>query len=369
MICVLAIYGYVYEDSDSLIVDNDTLTICSSHQYAVLVHIRNNAQLFVRSATGATDSTGWLELDAPHINITHSSTLLGSERGHKGGYLNNHPWGYGPGGGSAGGVSGGAGGGGAYGGSGGAGGDIYGGAGGVVYGGLADTLIQMGSGGGAGRLSVVDGAGGNGGASVSLHGTVVEIDSSDILLLGQRGTDGSVEAGGGGSGGGLLIWADTVSLHEVTINATGGNGGDASFGGGGGAGGGRIKILYSAVLDTSSTILFAGGGNAGSGTYGTPQAGMAGTIYIGIHTGIHETVPEPLHTLTVKPNPSQGVMWLQTYRCPTDIHIHDCAGRKVKTISVIRGNEMIDLRDLPPGVYFVSEPPVSHRPSKLIITR
>lgn len=369
LILALVINGYVYEDSDSLIIDNDTLTICGSHQYALLVHIRNNAQLFVRHATGALDSTGWLELVAPHIIVANYSTLLGSERGQRGGYLNNHPWGYGPGGGSAGGVSGGGGGGGGYGGSGGAGGDIYGGTGGIAYGDSTDTLIQMGSGGGAGRLSAVDGAGGNGGASVLLRATSLDIDSSNILLHGQRGYDGSVEAGGGGSGGGLLMWADTVSLHHSTMNANGANGGDAPYGGGGGAGGGRVKVLYSASLDTTNIAFAVQGGSAGTGTYGNPQPGTAGSIYIGIHTGINETVLGPVQTILIEPNPCQGVVRLCTALFPMTIHVYDCAGRHMKAIRLGTGDEIVDLRDMPPGVYFLHTPKARGLQEKLVITR
>jgi len=362
-------FGYIYEDIDSLLVANDTLTMCGNHQYLCKVHLKNYGELFVRAATGAVDSTGWLVLNAPLIVITGSSSINGSERGCKGAYLNSHPWGYGPGGGNAGGVSGGGGGGGAYGGDGGIGGDNYGGAGGTAYGDSADTLVEMGSGGGAGRLSVVDGTGGSGGGSVSLRGTVIGIDSSDILVRGQRGYDGSVEAGGGGAGGGLLIWADTVLLHHVTINATGGNGGDAPYGGGGGAGGGRIKILYVSVMDSLNTTFLAQGGNAGTGAYGNPQPGMPGSIYIGMHTSIHEIASVPRQTLVIQPNPSKGVIQLQTTCLPTDIHVYDCTGRNVRTIYLAIRNELIDLRDLPPGVYFLNAPNAGRLLGKLIITR
>ncbi|MCK4941609.1 T9SS type A sorting domain-containing protein [candidate division WOR-3 bacterium] len=99
LLCVTIIFGYVYEDSDSLLVDNDTLTICGSHQYALKVHLKNHGKLFVRAATLAPDSMGWLILNAPCIVMTDSSSIDGSERGHRGGYMNSHPWGYGPGGG------------------------------------------------------------------------------------------------------------------------------------------------------------------------------------------------------------------------------------------------------------------------------
>ena len=369
LICGIIIFCYIYEDNDSLVLDNDTLTICGTHQYAVLVHIRNHSQLFVRHATGAPDSTGWLDLNSPKIMITGISAIVGSERGHRGGYLNSHPWGYGPGPGLAGGVSGGAGGGGGYGGNGGVGGDIYGGAGGNAYGDPSDTLIQMGSGGGAGRLSVVDGAGGNGGASVLLTAASVAVDSSSILLRGQRGYDGSIEAGGGGSGGGLLIWADTVLLHDATLNATGANGGDAPFGGGGGAGGGRLKVLYTASIDTAGAVFAVQPGNAGTGTYGNPQPGTAGSIHVGMHTGINEIVLEPVISFVLEPNPCRGLVRLHSDRFPMTIHMYDCAGRHMRTVHTATADVIVDLRDMPPGVYLLRTLNWDRPLKKLVITR
>jgi hypothetical protein len=365
--CVVLIIGYVYEDSDSLLVDNDTLTLCGDHQYALKVHIKNYGQLFVRSATGAPDSTGWLKLDAPLIIITDHSIMDGSERGHSGAYMNSHPWGYGPGGGGAGGVSGGAGGGGAYGGAGGVGGDNYGGSGGVAYGDSADTLIDMGSGGGAGRLSVVDGAGGDGGASLSLRGTVIMVDSSEIRLSGQRGTDGSVEAGGGGSGGGLMIWSDTVRLHSVVINASGGNGGDASFGGGGGAGGGRIKIFYSQYLDTSAITAYVNGGGAGSGNYGNPQPGTAGSFHIGIPTGIQEIVSTVPTMLKLAPNPTRGNIRFTAERPPGEVVVYGCDGRVVAVEHLDKKTGMIQLDNVLPGIYFLKSDALKNTPIKIIL--
>jgi hypothetical protein len=219
-LCIALLFGYIYEDSDSLLIENDTLTKCGLHQYALKVHLKDNAILFVRIASGAQDTTGWLTLQAPLIVIHDSSSIIGSERGYKGGYLNSHPWGYGPGGGSAGGVSGGAGGGGAYGGNGGIGGDYYGGSGGSAYGTASDTVIEMGSGGGAGRLSVVISSGGSGGASISMHGECIMVDSSSIETNGQNGETGlaGLEGSGGGAAGGVRLWADTVSMHDVSIS-------------------------------------------------------------------------------------------------------------------------------------------------------
>jgi hypothetical protein len=359
--------GYVYEDSDSLLVDNDTLTICGNHQYALKVHIKNHAQLFVRSATGAPDSTGWLKLDAPLIIITGQSIMDGSERGHSGAYMNNHPWGYGPGGGGAGGVSGGAGGGGGYGGAGGVGGDNYGGTGGIAYGDSVDTLIHMGSGGGAGRLSVVDGAGGAGGAELCLRGTAIEIDSSEMRLSGQRGNDGSVEAGGGGAGGGFMVISDTVRLHSIMINASGGAGGDAPFGGGGGAGGGRIKIFYSQYLDTSVVTAYVNGGSAGGGGYGNPQPGSSGSVYFGVPTGIHEIVSALGTPLQISPNPTSGIVRYHAQRTPQVVTVYGCDGRIVMIKRLSDEAGIINLDNAPPGIYFLKSDVPGSKAKKLIL--
>lgn len=371
LLCITFLFSYIYEDSDSLHVDNDTLTICGHHQYALKVHIKSHSELFVRQATGAPDSTGWLVLTAPLIVITGYSSIDGSERGHRGGYLNSHPWGYGPGGGGAGGVSGGAGGGGAYGGDGGAGGDYYGGTGGTAYGDSADTLIDLGSGGGAGRLSVVLSNGGAGGAMVSLRGQSIVIDTADVDVRGQNGEPGSsgLEASGGGAGGGIMIWADTVMLHHLDLFASGGSGGDAAFGGGGGAGGGRIKILYSSFLDTSDVTRFLIGGSAGTGGYGNPQPGMSGSFYVGMQTGIHEIVNTLQPELRIKPNPTRGMIILNADRPPGGIVVYDCTGRTVLTTELVRDHGALDLSDLEPGIYFLKSATLAGSTTKLILLR
>lgn len=369
LLCVTLLLGYVYEDSDSLLVDNDTLTICGSHQYALKVHLKNHAQLFVRGATGAPDSTGWLILNAPLVVMTGYSSIDGSERGHKGGFMNSHPWGYGPGGGSAGGVSGGAGGGGAYGGDGGAGGD-FGGAGGIAYGDSADTLIDLGSGGGSGRLSVVISNGGAGGAMVSMRGQRITLDTAHIDVRGQNGEPGAgLEASGGGAGGGILIWADTVMLWHVDLFASGGNGGDAAFGGGGGAGGGRVKILYSSLLDTSGTAHFVNGGNAGTGSYGNPQPGMPGSFYVGTQTGIHEIVSVVQSAVMIDPNPARGMIRFSTDRPPEEVIIYESTGRVVMTAWLAHRSGTLDLSNLKPGIYFLRSEALGGSITKIVLLR
>lgn len=367
---MLLILGYVYEDSDSLIVYSDTLTICGSHAYAIKIHLSDNAELFIREATGASDSTGWLALAASTITIDDSSTIDGSEKGYKGGYLNSHPWGYGPGGGSAGGVSGGAGGGGGYGGNGGAGGDYYGGSGGTWYGDPADTIIQMGSGGGAGRLSVVISNGGTGGAALSLRGSSVELISSSIKNNGQNGETGAgLEASGGGAGGGIMVWADTIALYDFNIEATGGNGGDAAFGGGGGGSGGRIKVLYSSYIDTSDVTCQVQGGTGGTGDPGLPSStpGDSGTVHIDVFTGIIEAGGEPRQVFRVHPNPTHGILKIEAKVTPADAKLYDISGRLVMNMTIIDQSQTLDLGKLPRGVYFVIVEDHKTHPCKIIL--
>ena len=364
------IVGYIYEDGDSLIVYNDTLTICGSHAYAIKVHISDNAQLSIRGATGAPDSTGWLCLFAPLMIIDDSSAINGSEKGYPGGYLNSHPWGYGPGGGSAGGVSGGAGGGGGYGGNGGAGGDYYGGAGGTSYGDPADTAIHMGSGGGAGRLSVVISSGGGGGASLLLRGSLIDINSSSIQSNGQNGDTGAgLEASGGGAGGGILIWADTVLMTDITVEVAGGNGGDAAFGGGGGGSGGRIKILFSSHIDTSGVSYAIQGGAGGIGDPGLPAStpGETGTVYIDLFTGTTEAGDVPGQALHIHPNPTHGILTINTKKTPLNASIYDISGRLVMRLCILNEYSIVDLSRLQNGVYFVLVGDAPSTPHKLIL--
>jgi hypothetical protein len=354
-----------------LLVENDTLTICGNHQYLCKVHLKNHGELFVRAATGAPDSTGWLVLNAPLIVITDSSSVNGSERGYRGAYMNSHPWGYGPGGGGAGGVSGGGGGGGAYGGNGGDGGDYYGGYGGIAYGDPSDTIIEMGSGGGAGRLSAVDGAGGSGGSAVTLRGALVQLDSSSIMANGQIGYDGSVEAGGGGAGGGILIWADTIDIFDCSMSANGANGGNTmGFGGGGGAGGGRIKILYASLLDTTGLVLSTQKGLGGiadtsMGTNG--DSGAVGTVYVGQYTGLSELCITSPSIISIQPNPIRKVVRITIEKAPKELRIYDATGRCVKTLSLNEKTESVNLGDLGSGVYFLQSQSSAEPIKKVIL--
>jgi hypothetical protein len=361
--------GYIYEDADSLIVQNDSLVICGNHQYNIKIHISGAGKLKIRQWSAAADSFGKLYLNAPVIIIEELSSVIGSEFGYRGAYLNSHPQGYGPGGGGAGGVSGGAGGGGAYGGNGGLGGDIYGGSGGVGYGDPADTIIDLGSGGGCGRLSALDGAGGNGGAQIYLKAQHILIDSSSIVSDGQRGYDGSVEAGGGGAGGGIMVWADTLTLHHTGITANGGNGGDASFGGGGGAGGGRIKVFYTAHLDTLSISTLVQAGAAGSGAYGNPQPGSPGSVHIEQIIGIQEHLSGIVNGFSLQSTIIKNHAFVNIPKPPLQLTLYDATGRMIRVFRLTQNTNKLYLGDLVQGVYFLKSDSKDHRVEKVVVLK
>lgn len=349
IILVTVLIGDIYEDNDSLIVNDDSLTICGNHQYNIKVHITNNGKLYIRQWSGASDSTGWLFMNAPSILIQDSSSINGSGLGYKGGD-NVHPDGYGPGCGQAGNT--GAGGGAGYGGSGGNGAGIPG-AGGVVYGDSSDTLISMGSGGGAGRVGGVEGFGGNGGANVYLRAQKIVIDSSYIQTNGQYGSYAVIVAGGGGSGGGIMIWADSTIIISSAITSDGGAGGDSDGYGGGGAGGGRVKMFYSSFLDTSGVTLSVQGGNGGIGGWENGEPGTSGSIYFGLIVGIIEIVNRQSEELFIQPNPVKNRVKIAVEDPPLFLTLYDISGRAVKSFIIKEKTKLIDLGGLNEGIYFL----------------
>jgi hypothetical protein len=363
------VFGYVYEDIDSLIIQNDSLVICGLHQYNIKVHISQNSKLKVRQWSGAADSLGTLRLDAPLIILENQSSIQGAEYGYLGANMNSHPAGYGPGGGGAGGVSGGGGGGGAYGGNGGDGGDYYPGTGGNAYGDPGDTIIDIGSGGGGGRLSVLDGYGGNGGAQVFLRAQSILIDSSVVTVNGQRGHDGSVEAGGGGAGGSIMLWADTISLFHAGFSADGANGGDASYGAGGGAGGGRIKIFYTSYLDTSDLSISVQGGLAGAGIYGYPEPGSQGSIHIEQVLDIQEQITNSCRCFYVHPRVTGNCILVSISDPPIQLSVYNASGGKIRKFFLKNMVNKLHLDDLAPGVYFLKSETADQKAEKIIIVK
>lgn len=365
------VFGYVYEDSDSLIVQNDSLVICGDHQYDIKVHISNAGKLKVRQ-WNAADSTGWLLLNAPLILIQDSSSINGSKTGYMGGN-NSHPDGYGPGYGEAGSMNGGAGGGAGYGGDGGNGGGLYPGAGGSVYGDPSDTLIDIGSGGGAGRyLYVVDGFGGNGGAMTYLKAQQIIVDSSYIETNGEDGYVGTslgFEAGGGGSGGGIMLWADSVIIHHSAVNSNGGNGANSELGGGGGAGGGRIKIFYTNSLDTTHLSMSAQGGNPGTGSEGDPEPGSPGSIYIAQIVGIEEIANGLESRFFLQSHIIRYQTIVHVAEPPVVLHLYDAAGCLVKSFRLEKTTACLKLADLAQGVYFLKVGLKDNRVEKIILLK
>jgi hypothetical protein len=361
----LALFTFIYEDSDSLIVYNDSLTMAGHHAYNHKVHL-SNAAITISPWSGVADTTGWLILDAPEITCDCNSSFLGSGQGYWGG-SSGHGDGYGPGAGGEGGISGGGGGGAGYGGAGGDGGDYYPGSGGSTYGVQGDTVIEMGSGGGAGQyISTIDGFGGNGGAMVRLQGGLVILDSTDCLVAGDQGASGYIgfEGGGGGSGGGILILAYGIYIHHTNLLAHGGDGAGSEWGGGGGGGGGRIKIFYFDTLDTTGLACAATGGDGGTGYQGSDgEPGDDGTIHIEHLVGIR-VQKKTLPSLTLlKTNPVGHSVILEYPDHPAMLKVHDINGRLLCTHTLVRRISTIPLNELPTGVYFLS---IENRPVGVI---
>jgi hypothetical protein len=362
---LIALVAFIYEDSDSLIVYDDSLTMAGYHTYNHRVHL-NNADITVTAWSGAADSTGWLTVHAPEITCESGTFVHGSGQGYWGG-SSGHGDGYGPGAGEEGGLSGGGGGGAGYGGNGGNGGDYYPGSGGSTYGSPGDTAIEMGSGGGAGQyISTIDGSGGNGGAMIRLQGDLITLDSTDCLCTGAHGEAGYIgfEGGGGGSGGGVMILADIVYLHTTNLLAPGGDGAGSEYGGGGGGGGGRIKIFYYDTLDSIGLTCTVTGGNGGAGYQGSDgDPGDSGTVHIEHLVGVREhqhTLPS-LALLTVNPVKSALTVVYPDY--PVLLTIHDINGRLVITHTATGSISTIPVNGLPTGVYFLS---VEHHPTEAI---
>lgn len=367
LLYIAFMFGYIYEDSDSLIVYDDTLTICGLHIYNQKVRIADTARLRVRPWTGS-DSTGWLTLNAPDIRIEGSSVITGDAAGFWGG-INTHPDGYGPGGGAGGNPGGGAGGGAGHGGAGGNGGGSSGSAG-IAYGNSSDTIIQMGSGGGAGRLGGVEGFGGNGGGSICLRAGMLVVDSSSLTVCGETGDTAAMVAGGGGSGGGIMVWADTIVINCAALEASGGPGGpvDPEYGfGGGGAGGGRLKVFYSTFIDTSGLSVLAQGGDGGIGGYDNGQPGSPGTVCVDQLVGVLEIATGVKPTFSVKPNPARDIVVINVEAGPVQCKIYDAAGREVMDLRVSKAAARVNFGALPRGVYFLLVEQEGARPHKIVL--
>lgn len=363
--------NFIYEDSDSLIVYEDTLTMAGDHSYNIKIAFRN-AHITITQWSGASDSTGWLMLAAPRITCQLQTIIQGSGSGYWGG-LSGHGDGYGPGAGEVGGISGGGGGGAGYGGAGGNGGDYYPGSGGGAYGDPSDTLIEIGSGGGAGQyVSAIDGYGGSGGALIKIRGQNIAIDSTDIISNGFDGSSGYIgfEGGGGGSGGGILILSDTTYLRYSSFTARGGDGAGSEYGGGGGAGGGRIKVLYTTLMDTLEFLATVTGGTGGTGYQGTNGApGENGSIHIAPLVGIQENAAPIPALAVINGNIVAHALTVYCKETPATLSIYDATGRLMLVSALTTSITMIPMHGLHNGIYFLSLNDHPARCIKIVVIR
>jgi hypothetical protein len=366
ILLAIALFSYIYEDTDSLIVMQDTLFLCGDHIYAEKTHISDHSVIFIRPWVGS-DSTGWLILNAPIIVIDKNSVLNATGAGYGGG-TNAHPDGYGPGYGHAGNNGGGAGGGAAYGGNGGNGGGIPGN-GGTAYGNTTDTVIAMGSGGGAGRLSGVEGIGGSGGGMIMLRGASVYIESSDVNVNGDQGGIAVIVAGGAGSGGGILVRSDTMTIHYSSFSCIGGDGGSSDGYGGGGAGGGRIKLFYALDLDTTGFSFSVQSGPGGYGAWESGLSGYNGTWHIENIMTVVEQESFEKQPLIQHSTLARHCLTITCAHIPVDVVIYDCSGRHIKTFVMKNTRETLDISDLSQGVYFLALSKNYSCVSRLIIVR
>ena len=82
-------------------------------------------------------------------------------------------------------------------------------------------------------------------------------------------------------------------------------------------------------------------------------------IYINLHIGIEENGPSTgSGTLTVYPNPTNGVLFVQTLRATSlqaqTYHITDLMGQTLMSGTITAENQQIDVSNLPQGMYFIS---------------
>ncbi len=347
--------------ADSLVITSpDTLQLKARHHYNAAVLIVQGGRLFVTPVSGSPgDSSGFLWLDSPLIQVTDSAKIIADGRGYRGGNPEGGN-GLGPGGGR-GGLTFAGGGGGGFGGSGGRGGpSIGGGAGGVAY---DSSPIASGSGGGAGNQG--GGAGGRGGGAIMISGANTCTISGTLSALGENADPTQIEGGGGGSGGGIYIGAGDIVLNGVLFLA-GGNGGD----GGDNGGGGRLKIGY-ASLDTTGLRYSVAGGQGGLATIGEP--GLPGNpgVVVWMPSGVEEKGVADVSGLrsgvAVVPNPSRGQCEFRFSSIPRGatprplaLELYDPIGRLVRTLDARpKPSEVLHWdgrdesgREVSSGVYF-----------------
>ncbi len=372
-ICLLALIGVwaptlaharLVNTADSLVITSpDTLQLKARHRYNQAVLIVQGGRLFVTPVSPSPgDSSGFLWLDSPLIQVSDSAKIIADGRGYRGGNPEGGN-GLGPGGGR-GGLTFAGGGGGGYGGSGGRGGPANGGgAGGPAY-----DSSSIGSGGGAGNQG--GGAGGRGGGAIMLFSTTTCTITGTLSALGENADPTQIEGGGGGSGGGIYFDVFNLVLGGV-LAASGGYGGDGGDNGGGGGGGGRLKIRYF-YMDTTGLRSSVAGGQGGYATIGEPGLpGNPGTVWWMCSGVVEEKgitgYQGASSKVEVIPNPSRGECEFRFSSISKGVtlalELYDPLGRLVRTLSAGPGgpkpSEVIHWdgrnesgREVSSGVYF-----------------
>jgi len=344
-VCLLALIGVwvphlaqarLVNTADSLVITSpDTLQLKARHHYNAAVLIYQGGRLFVTPVSGSPgDSSGFLWLDSPLIQVSDSAKIIADGRGYRGGTPEGGN-GLGPGGGR-GGLTFAGGGGGGYGGSGGRGGPSNGGgAGGTAY---DSSYIYIGSGGGAGNQG--GGTGGRGGGAILLFSTTTCTITGTLSALGENADPTQIEGGGGGSGGGIYFDVFNLNLGGV-LAASGGYGGDGGDNGGGGGGGGRLKIRYF-FMDTTGLRFSVAGGQGGFATIGEPGLpGNPGTVWWMCSGVVEEKritgYQSASSRVVVLPNPSHGKCEFRFNSVPRGVNLalelYDPIGRLVRTLS------------------------------------
>jgi hypothetical protein len=322
--------------ADSLVITSpDTLQLKARHHYNAAVLIVQGGRLFVTPVSPSPgDSSGFVWLEAPLIQVLDSAKIIADGRGYRGGNPEGGN-GLGPGGGG-GGLAFAGGGGGGYGGSGGRGGPANGGgAGGPAY---DISLIDPGSGGGAGNQG--GGAGGRGGGAILLDGSFTCNITGTLSALGENADPNQIEGGGGGSGGRITIQAPGLVTLRGVLSGSGGNGGDGGDNGGGGGGGGRFRIVFYSIDSTGISYSVAGG-QGGYATIGEPGLpGNPGTVFWGHVPGVEEREISDIlgirSSVAVVPNPSRGQCEFRFNSIPRGaplaLELYDPLGRLVRTL-------------------------------------
>jgi len=350
--------------ADSLVITSpDTLQLKARHHYNAAVLIYQGGRLFVTPVSPSPgDSSGFVWLEAPLIQVSDSAKIIADGRGYRGGNPEGGN-GLGPGGGRGGLVFAGGGGGG-YGGSGGRGGPANGGgAGGPAY---DVSLIDPGSGGGAGNQG--GGAGGRGGGAIMLDGTFTCTITGTLSALGENADPNQIEGGGGGSGGRITIQAPGLVTLRGVLSGSGGNGGNGGDNGGGGGGGGRLRIVFYSI-DTTGISYSVAGGQGGYATIGEPGLpGNPGTVFWGHVPGVEEKgvseVSGVRSSVAVVPNPSRGQCEFRFSSilkgATLALELYDPIGRLVRTLDagakpskILRWDGRDESgREVSSGVYF-----------------